>query len=392
MRVFLTIVGILAAATTLTSASVDDEAVYPASKSVGHIKIDLATGERTIVADDDTNARTQDLLWDCTTSMGYYAGATDRERLDWGDIGYPAGATANHFRFAYCAQSWTPEPVTNGITVQIAFYANENGSNSPMPPSTATVVLTFSNLPGQTDPNVPSGIAGCYTIDVDLAAACAIDPGLPCTLGLGTTSDLDSDGRADFGYSYHVPFASPTFNGAPAAAGPLMEQPTPPVGAPGADINRYDRFYPPGKWQLGNAGLYYTWTATGTQPGDGDYGMFQYYLQLYGCATADTDGDGVCDNSDNCPTTFCPTGPTGCDGHGCPSTVCPAASSLAECACADNNNDGRVDLSDLAALLAHYGESGAGLPGDCTAPCGKIDLADLAYTVARYSMSGCTIP
>lgn len=123
----------------------------------------------------------------------------------------------------------------------------------------------------------------------------------------------------------------------------------------------------------------------------------------------DADGDGVADTCDNCPNTanasqldgdgdgvgdacdLCPS-EVGVPPNGCPPSVCPAPSNPAECGCADSNDDGNVDLSDLAALLGVYGNSGVDLPGDCSSPCGSVDLGDLAYTLARYGKTGCAIP
>lgn len=406
----------LATIAALPARADDDEVFYPASKTVGHIKINLATGEQSIVTGADSSARDQHLVWDCTASTGYFTSVIDRERLDWGDIDNAAGASVSHFQLGYCAQSWTPDPLTDGVTLQVAFYINENGQNSPMPPSTATLVLTIAHMPGSIDPNTPNGFANCWTVDIDLAEACAIDPNLPCSLGLGGASDLDHDGLSDFGYGYFVPYAPPTRSGSTAAAGPMIQHPMPPVGAPGADINHYDRFMPPGKWQLGNDGYVATNIIVIHPDGSSDSGLYQYHLQLFGlgCGSGDADGDGSCNNidncptfanadqldtdadglgdaCDNCPTTPCPIGHSGCDANGC-STICPAPSNLSNCGCADTDDNGTVDLVDLSAVLSAYGDGGINLPGDCASPCGAIDIADLAYTLARYGRTNCTIP
>lgn len=53
----------------------------------------------------------------------------------------------------------------------------------------------------------------------------------------------------------------------------------------------------------------------------------------------------------------------------------------------DINGDGCVDLSDLAALLANYGQIGPHLPGDLNAD-GVVDLSDLELIISNYG-SGC---
>lgn len=403
MRRLLLAAGAVSVLTAFAMAS--DETVYPTAKGLGHIKVDLATGQRTIVTGNE--ARIPDLVWDCTTSTGYFTSAVDRERHDWGDINAAIGASVTYYNFGYCSQSWTPDPANGNVDVLTAFYLTDNGFNAPMPPSTFTFALTVTGLPGSTDPNLASGYANCWLVSIDLAAACLADPNFPCSLGLGGGADLDADGLNDFGYGYHVSAAGPTKAGTAAAAGPIIQLPTAPVGAPGADINRYDRYSPPGKWQLGNGGYVLTVTATGTSQGVGDYGLYQYYLQLFGCVAGDTDGDGICNNSDNCPSVanadqadgdgdgvgdLCDACPTvfGDPPTGCPAASCPEAN--ADCNCSDSDNDGGVGLSDLAAALGNYGASGAGLAGDCAAPCGSVDLADIAQLLGKYGRTGCAIP
>ena len=388
----------LIAVTALASAARADETPTPA-KQAGAFTLNLATGQRTF--EPTINPRNLQIVWDCTTvgSTSTF-GALDRERLDWGDIAAPQAASVHAYSVTYCSTAWTPDPNNGNVTLQNAFYTSENGTNTAMPPSTAVLVLTMPNLPGVADPNLPSGVAACWTVTIDLAAACLDDPNLPCSIGLAAATDVDHDGKLDFGYSYYFPAVGPDHQGNPGTGAIRPATPTAPVGAPGADLNHYDRFAPPGKWQLGNAG--YQGTILITNQG-------QYWLRLYGCTAGDSDADGHCDDADNCPTIAnssqldtdtdglgdacdqCPTvfGPP---PTGCPATDCPGSTNPSDCACADNNNDTTVDLSDIAILLANYGAPGPTLAGDCATPCGSIDLADLAYTLARYGRSGCLIP
>ena len=51
----------------------------------------------------------------------------------------------------------------------------------------------------------------------------------------------------------------------------------------------------------------------------------------------------------------------------------------------DVDNDGDVDLSDLAELLAHYGTTSGATPADGDVDCdGDVDLSDLAALLAVY--------
>jgi len=391
-------------------AMASDETVYPASKPLGHISINPVTGEKKITKNGDTGARIPNLVWDCSLSQGYYTNANDRERLDWGDINTAVGASVSYYVFEYCSQSWTPDPNNGNVEIYNNFYVSENGSNTAMPPSTAVLVLHNTGLPGNTDPNLAteSGWAACWIISLDLALGHQLDPNFPGTIGLGAATDLDSDGLGDFGYGFYG-FGGPQRperGGAAANCGPLLDWPNTPVGAPGCDINRYDRYSPPGKWQLGNGGYVLTVRATGTGPGVGDYGLYQYYMQLYGCTAGDTDGDGFCNDTDNCPNVAnadqadgdgdgvgdaCDACPTvfGDPPNGCPATSCPQTSG---CACTDSTNDGVVGLGDVAAVLGVYGQSGSNLAGDCASPCGTVDLSDVALTLGQYGQTGCSIP
>lgn len=78
--------------------------------------------------------------------------------------------------------------------------------------------------------------------------------------------------------------------------------------------------------------------------------------------------------------------------YGACANACPGSTNPTDCSCADIDDNGIVDLSDLSLLISAYGHTGANLPGDCTAPCGLVDLSDLSYLISRYGKSGCAIP
>lgn len=63
-------------------------------------------------------------------------------------------------------------------------------------------------------------------------------------------------------------------------------------------------------------------------------------------------------------------------------TGCPQAG----CTCFDVNGDCKIDLTDLAACLSVYGQTGASLPGDCSSPFGSVDLGDLALMLGKYGL------
>lgn len=381
----LPVVGVAAA-----PALAADEQVLNAGKGVGRIYINPATGERTF-GTGETSPRVDPLIWDASIFQALFAPAMDRERLDWADI--PAAtSTVTSFTFGYCSNAFTPDPAAGSVDINLAFYANENGRNMPMPPSWPMVVYSFTGLPGTTDPALPVGTGDCWLVTLDLTAN--VFP--PVQLG---TIDLDGDGLIDFGYSYHVVAAGPPPNGDPPYNGPMIVLPGPGPSF-GAEIDFYDRYAPPGKWDVGTPGF----VATVTAPGQA-----QYYLQLFGCAGGDSDGDRICDNADNCPhipnadqldgdadgvgdlCDNCPTlfNPDQADSNGngfgdvCDIAACPTLS----CACFDLANDGVIGLDDISGILSNYGGVGPNLAGDCTAPCGNVTLSDLAAALAIYGTS-----
>lgn len=387
------------AVSVLTSfAFANDDGVLPIAKNIRHISINPVTGERTI---DGTTGRAPSIVWDNSNTPPFYGPAYLFEREDWGDISAASGAAVSQYTFAYCSDAWVPDPSNGNVSVTTEFYINENGSNWPMPPSTATFILTTTGLPANSDPNLPVGFGACWIVTWDLNVLHSFDPNIPALMPIGASSgntDQDGDGLLDFGYGYFVPAAGPTYQGAAAVSGPLFAYPGPdPVGAPGwtSDYNRYN---PPGKWQVGNAGF---------------IGVFNNgagaWMQLFGCPDGDSDGDGTCDSTDNCPTIANPDQADG-DGDGvgdacdqcpvdfgvppcgCPTcgSTCPAPNN--NCGCSDTDNNGKIELNDLAAVLSVFGSSGSNLPGDCASPCGSVDLSDLALTLSYFGRTDCPIP
>lgn len=68
-------------------------------------------------------------------------------------------------------------------------------------------------------------------------------------------------------------------------------------------------------------------------------------------------------------------------------TIATVGCPISGCSCVDSNGDCKVDLSDLAAVLGVFGQTGANLPGDCSSPIGNVDLSDLALTLSKYGLN-----
>jgi hypothetical protein len=99
-------------------------------------------------------------------------------------------------------------------------------------------------------------------------------------------------------------------------------------------------------------------------PGGGFFSAISYQ------STADTDGDGVTDLHDYCPTL--PGSPT-CNG--CPPDLCCAG---------DISHNGRVDGIDLGMLLAHWGPCTSDCIADITGD-GLVDGADLGILLHDWA-------
>lgn len=354
---------------------------------VRHMTINPVTGEHKIAPVSD---RLGSAVWSCATNAGYYrvaegpSGTENRhiEIHDWADIGN-AGASINGFDFAYCSSAWTPDVNNGNISIYYAFYASDKGGNNPE--ITPVIAFDVTGLPGNDDPNLPAGFGACWIITLDLS----LDPNLGSISLLG--SDLDGDTLSDFGYGISVHFAPPQMNGSASATGPLITVATDPPGAPGVDLNLYDRFNWPGKWA--GSTLVGTFTSTG---------LAQHWLTLYGCSTGDSDGDGACDDVDNCPTTSNPDqADSDFDGVGDACDDCPTQFGVPPCGCptcttgcpqpgcdgfdiASGTPNCIIDLGDLAVLLSNYGKTGSNIPGDTQPPIGVVDLADLAAMLGIY--------
>jgi hypothetical protein len=95
----------------------------------------------------------------------------------------------------------------------------------------------------------------------------------------------------------------------------------------------------------------------------------------------DSDGDGIGDACDQCPNEFGipPCGCPACAAQHCPHPGCEGFDIAPP-----GNLDCIVQLDDLALLLANYGKIGSDLPGDSQPPTGSVDLVDLAAMLAVY--------
>jgi hypothetical protein len=87
----------------------------------------------------------------------------------------------------------------------------------------------------------------------------------------------------------------------------------------------------------------------------------------------DTDGDGVPDETDNCPTV---SNPDQADSNG--NGIGDACDAPPACI-GDLNNSGAIDASDLAILLGAWGGAGGDLNGS-----GSTDASDLAILLGGW--------
>jgi len=280
-----------------------------------------ATGELTPTAGP---TRLGSSVWGATQGGDYYFPSYAKPWLvlDWGDIAGPQYIGA--FSFSYGTELVLPER----FTMEVAFFADENGENS----TGRTFLSGFivQDLPT----GDPDGGFNSWIVTVDLDDA-----------GFGFTidgNDLDADGLADFGYTFRDPtteFWEPRPIGPTIAGDPNVVPPT----APGIK-DLYDAFSDP--WMINYVGSF-------NFAGDP---FAQFYMELFAreCpnpgasgnyCTADIDGSGDCIVSlSDLSRLLCNYGTTTGATHGM-GDIQPYPS-----------GDGDVDLQDLAELLRQYGD------------------------------------
>ncbi len=122
--------------------------------------------------------------------------------------------------------------------------------------------------------------------------------------------------------------------------------------------------------------VYQALGAFAVQAGDDPKALYSNAFTILGSPVAappvDTDGDGVPDATDNCPTV---ANPDQADSNGngigdaCDAPACPG----------DLNNSGAIDASDLAILLGAWNGSGGDLNGD-----NNTDASDLAILLGGW--------
>jgi M6 family metalloprotease-like protein len=134
--------------------------------------------------------------------------------------------------------------------------------------------------------------------------------------------------------------------------------------------------------------------------GDRLYAYVTYY--------PDSDGDGIADDVDNCPTLSNPTQTdTDSDGVGDTCDNCPTVANptqidsdsdgigdACDYICGDASRDGSVDISDVVYLIAYIFSGGSApsplLAGDANHE-GSVDISDVVYLIA-YIFSGGSAP
>lgn len=296
------------------------QTVFPVH-GVLRYRLDIRSGEYWPVPDGGPRYG-PGIAWDRNDSWRGFVGADAdglfREILDWADVGTPAEpVTANGFRFSYCTNGFEP------VTVALAFYVDENGFATE--DSVAVAVFQFSGLPGR-DPD--SG-ANCFQFDIDLP-----DPELDRFTLAGT--DLDADGRVDFGYGYQIL----SCGDCQGQAGPLLAD-APLATSPGSTVE-WD-VYSPAKY----LGGIYVRTQSGAPDSLGQLALRIYTDEVIGCPLPgcdsggiDVDFDGNCIINLNDLTRLLA-------GFGIASGATPDQG--------DTDGDGDVDLSDLTNLLGRFG-------------------------------------
>lgn len=300
-------------------------------RSIRHATLDYSSG----VISGAGGVNRSSACWSSTDASGYFLPiAPHKLLLDWGDLDASC-ESPDRFSIGYATDSLTP------VTCDIVFYSDENGFDSVG--RTPLYAFQLSGLPGGVSgPGVYSGWA--FTINI----------GSPIDLtNVGTASDLDGDGRIDFGYSFN-------FRAGSGSSGPLIAAADPnivPYAAPGIE-DAYDRFHtdsnqPPGPNELLLPG--YNTNYWGSD-WFGGVPFAQFYFQF---------DSNACSN-------ICPSGVLG--------DLKPGPS-----------GDGDVDLADLGMLLANYGAGSVSCAeGDIEPTCGDgdVDLEDLVAILGPFGQFG----
>ena len=369
----------------------------------------------------------------------FILGAPGRTWTDHGDVA--TGTVVNGISFSYVLRANEQQQYV------FAIYDNDNGgalgAADPNDPNTDV-----------NDPNNLRQLLGAYNLGPVTVTASAHyqiladleDPNLGGTIAM-TGPDLDADGLTDFGYSYSTVISGASTIG-PSYFGIGDNSGNVPPGAPGVDnlIWQFQTVVDPNFPALPPPLA----TFVGGFFVDADtlpIRSFACRLWADGACT-DTDGDGICNSQDGCPTVadpnqedadgdghgdacdLCPNDPFGdntdndADGLGNPCDNCPDNfnPNQADCdadglgdACdtepgpgcvtgcpnpgcddggvdADFNDDCNVNLTDLATLLANFGTAtGATNASGDTDANGDVVLTDLANTLARFG-NVCTAP
>ncbi len=103
-----------------------------------------------------------------------------------------------------------------------------------------------------------------------------------------------------------------------------------------------------------------------------------------GGACADSDGDGVCDNVDNCPAVPNPDQKDS-DGNG----IGDACQVVAKC---DLDGDGDIDRIDISAITALRNKPASANPKADADGNGTININDARACVLKCTLANCAIP
>ena len=125
--------------------------------------------------------------------------------------------------------------------------------------------------------------------------------------------------------------------------------------------------------------------------GDGVFDPFDNCPTVYNPLQKDTDGDGVGDACDNCPTVYNPS-QADTDGDG----IGDACEVACTCKPGDANGDATIDISDVVYLISFIFSGGSAptpyaiCSGDANCDC-MVDISDVVYLIS-YIFSGGSAP